>query len=106
MIEVTFSPNKYKLSIKGHAGYSESDGKDIVCSAASALFYTLVISLEGLKGVAVKAVKQKIEPGDSMLECKIEKAYESNVALVFWTVLNGFKALSESYSENVSLNIE
>lgn len=62
MIVVTV--DKEHITVLGHSGYAE-EGKDIVCSAVSALFQTLVFSIEEL---TEDSVRYEIQPGNSIAE--------------------------------------
>lgn len=61
MIEIQRCPNG--VSVTGHAGYAEL-GQDIVCSAVSALFQTLVKSLENL---TEDNIQYDMQPGAAYL---------------------------------------
>lgn len=106
MINVTFNPKKYQISISGHAGYN-MEGNDVVCAAASMLFYTLQRSLQAVKAgmIKPKTLRIKEEPGNSTIKCTPLPQFEANVQVIFFTVLNGFEALMESFPENVKLTI-
>lgn len=62
MIVVTV--DKERISILGHSGYAEP-GEDIICSAVSALFQTLVFSLEEL---TKDTARYEIQYGNSIAE--------------------------------------
>ena len=56
MIYITLIKNKNKivsLEATGHSGYAES-GKDIVCSAVSAITQTLILGLEKVEKLKVE----------------------------------------------------
>lgn len=101
MIHVTFDPNKYDLQVEGHAV-----GADAVCASASTLVYTLESSLESLGKQAYKGKpKVKIKEGNGRIYCKPKADYEPNIALIYHTILCGFKALSENYPEHVKFEV-
>lgn len=106
MINIEFNPKKFTLDITGHAEHGEK-GEDIVCSAISALFYTLA---EALSRVEEKMIEGSInftdEDGNGHLSCKPKAEYEANVSLIYWTILNGFEIVSRYYEKNVILNVE
>ena len=101
MVEITFVPEKLSLSFHGHADYAEK-GKDIVCSAVSTLFYTLVSSLEEM-GCELDV---KAEEGDSYVECVAMPPIRGHVMQTYWTILVGLQMLAEQYPENICFNVE
>ena len=102
MINIVYEPDNYKLTIKGHAGGKK--GQDIVCAAVSALFYTLASSLKSAKHM-LHDINVKDDSGNAMIQCIPKDEYEVNVALVYWTVLNGIQEIAENYSEKVTFVI-
>ena len=105
MIKVTVDMSKHEVTISGHAQYDEK-GKDIVCAAVSILFYTLVETLEaGQKMLRKNSLKKIIKEGESLVSCVPLKAYEPNVALVFFTIMNGIQLLADDYPENVTFTV-
>lgn len=102
MIEAEVTVNRiqgvdfYRLRIKGHAGFGEL-GSDIVCSAASILYYALRDSLTDNNIANVSSEK----PGEAEI-----RAYDDHgtgdIRKYFSVAECGFMALSEAYPENVS----
>lgn len=103
MIEINYSPKKSnKLTMKGHAV-----GKDDVCTAASILCYTLAETLESVKPMLKKnTLKLKAEEGNAEISCRPRPEFRPNVDLIYYTILNGYQLLAESYPEHVHLNVE
>ena len=92
----------YKIDIEGHAGYG-AYGTDIVCAAASMLFYTLA---QTLNARSVDGFKVS-ESGDETIrrvECAPSADEREAVSVVYETIMHGFTALASSYPEYVSLN--
>ncbi|AIS52106.1 putative ribosomal protein [Thermoanaerobacter kivui] len=86
-----------RFSIVGHAGYDEY-GKDIVCSAVSAISQTAILGLEALKTVKIK---KKIKSGDLWVEI-IEKGFlEDNIRLkaILDTMVLGLKDIEKDYGK-------
>ena len=105
MINVTVDMSKHEVTVSGHAQYAE-EGKDIVCAAVSILFYTLVETLEaGHDMLSHKNVKKTIKKGESCVSCKPLKAYEANINLIFFTIMNGIQLLADDYPENVAFTV-
>ena len=105
MIQVEFYPNDLKLSIKGHAGHAEP-GKDIVCAAASILYYTLCQSLTDSEDLLKKAgLIISMNEEESSVQAKPKKGSEATIQHIFWVVLEGIQLLADDYPKNVTLDI-
>ena len=72
MIVVTYEKSRESCSLRveGHAGYA-ARGSDIVCAAASILFYTLANHLSARKEAEAQVTKRN---GDAFLTAKGEEA--------------------------------
>ena len=105
MINITFKPQTLELEVTGHAGADEK-GKDIVCSAVSMLFYTLAESLNQSEGMLKKHAIIKMEDGNGYIKCRPRKEFQGNIALIYWTVLNGIGLLAEECPEFISFKVE
>ena len=104
MINIKFYPNTYTVDIDGHAEADEK-GKDIVCAAISALFFTLAESLYNSKEMLTEDMEYEQEDGNGHISCKPKPEYEANISLMYWTVLNGFNLIAEKYEKNVKLSV-
>lgn len=107
MVEITYFPKEWKIEIKGHANFDEM-GKDIVCAALSHSFYTLAESLKMLKesNFAEAPVMHDVSDDDvKYIKCVPAPNTASTIQWIYWTHLVGFKALSESYPQNVNFNV-
>ena len=102
MIKIEFNPNTFTLDITGHAEHGKK-GEDIVCSAISTLFYTLGQALYDSKHMMAEDIVFSDEDGNGHLSCKPKAEYESNVSLIYWTILTGFNLVVENYRKNVKL---
>ena len=105
MITITFRPKTMEVEINGHAGHGKK-GKDIVCSAISILFYTLGEALYESADMLEEAPIFKDEDGEGYLKCTPRREYKPNVTLMYWTILNGFQLVANSYKENVKFRVE
>jgi uncharacterized protein YsxB (DUF464 family) len=89
--------------IKGHAGYNP--GNDIVCSAVSALAYTLAGAVNSL--CKINEARYNDNPGDFLFDVSIKglssPTYDS-LKTIFLTVYTGIKLIAESYPKNVEVN--
>ncbi len=104
MIEIVFHSRIMELEMKGHAGHGKK-GKDIVCSAASTLFYTLAESLNVSREMLAEPPVIKDEEGNGLIRCNPKKAYDGNIETMYWTVLIGLRTLAQNYPENVSFKV-
>lgn len=88
------------LKMSGHANSAEP-GRDIICSAASILAYTLAQNVEFLeKGGVAKDVNVILEDGNALVSCR-EVEEKETLLCVYDTVTTGFMLLSNTYPECV-----
>ena len=107
MLEITVCLSQNSIRMSGHANYNEQ-GKDIVCSAASILFYTLADTLtkfkDGLKKEPRIHIRGENEKKiDCFISCRPKEEYMLNFQTVYFTIVNGFELLANGYPENISL---
>ena len=97
MLKVTFTENPEKLTLRleGHAGYAE-EGKDIVCSSASILAYTLASIVDSFD--EVESVID-LTSGDTTIECESNPITRN----AFNYTKVGYALLEQSYPQYVSL---
>lgn len=105
MIQITFKPKTWEMEIKGHAGYGKK-GKDIVCSAVSALFYTLGETLWQSASMLHEEPLVKEEDGEGYIVCHPKEEYEGNIATIYMTVVIGLQMIAEQYPKNVTFKVE
>ncbi len=94
MIEV--SVRKNSITVTGHAGYAPP-GQDIVCSAVSTLFQTMVASIESLTD---DNIEYDIEPGYSRMIYKDLSDTSKSLVDSFFI---GVCGVAEAYPENVTI---
>ena len=104
MINITFKSETLTLEVKGHAGQNEK-GKDIVCAAISALFYTLAKALTDSEKMLKKKPIIKENNGDGLISCQPKKEYEGNIARTYWTILVGMELIANEYKDYVKFEI-
>lgn len=110
MLNVTVNTKGYTFTMTGHARYAEL-GKDIVCSAASILFYT---ACETVSMIDSNAFEDKptfnIDNNESnisaYIKCKPKEDYTAVIDTIYQTIYNGYKLLADGYPNNVSLTVE
>lgn len=101
MIEIKFKPQELELSVTGHSGAAEK-GKDIVCSAVSALFYALVQSVIESSEQLEEPPEIVIEDGNGLVSCKPKEGFLPTLQRTYWTILNGYELLAAEYNEYIN----
>jgi uncharacterized protein YsxB (DUF464 family) len=104
MINITFNPDKYELTVEGHANYGEK-GEDIVCAAISTLFYTLGEAIFQSADMLTEEPTFKDNDGKGYLICHPKKEFEGNIARTYWTILTGMEMVADNYPKNVTLEV-
>lgn len=103
MIEIIYDRKALKVTVKGHARSGEN-GRDLVCSAASILVYTLSANVKQLCAdkKRVRRPVIKIAEGDATVACAPVHGMSAVTTLIFDTVCAGFEILAREYPKNVS----
>jgi len=95
------------LIVTGHSCYAEK-GKDIVCSAATILAYTLAqnIKVANMRGLLKSEPKIKIEDGHIVINCraKTDGAY-AEVLHTYLVIQTGYQLLAHNYPKYVSVEM-
>lgn len=100
MINITYkSREPPSLTVCGHSGYS-TKGRDIVCAAVSALFMTLVNSLNEYTDDLITV---RSEPGDGAITWS--GMVSERAQLLLLGTLLGLELLSKEYPDHISYNI-
>lgn len=93
------------FEIKGHAGYGEP-GRDIVCSAVSALAQTAVLGLSDVAGVRPQVVSR-----DGFFECLLEETMTAGTAYsvdraqtILETLALGLSDIQKDYGRYISIS--
>ncbi|MBR4308568.1 MAG: ribosomal-processing cysteine protease Prp [Oscillospiraceae bacterium] len=92
------------LSVDGHA-LTGPEGHDLVCSAVSALSYTLGYGLRKMHkdGKMIGDVCVSHEPGASVLTCKPKPEYLKEARIEYGLVLHGFFGLHLTHPNAVTI---
>ncbi|MCR5618194.1 MAG: ribosomal-processing cysteine protease Prp [Clostridiales bacterium] len=97
------------LYISGHSGYADQ-GSDIICAAASTLFYTAVNALEELCSIKDAAViDQDFTTDEVNVQIRIPELDEGDkekVRTIMETIVVGFKSLKLSVNDDDAQYIE
>ena len=102
MIVIGFSEqacNRLNFSVIGHS--SNEKGKDIVCSAVSALTQTFVRGIE--KNLKAK-FKGEFQSGNCDLSIEVPEENSEKFKIICDIFKDGFYKISESYPEQVKMN--
>ena len=109
MVHAEFFTNKESgsitLKLTGHAGQAEV-GKDIVCSAASILAYTVAQALQFMyeEGNLKKKPHIKLEKGDTIIVAKPNEESYAEALHTFFVAQVGYHLLSHNYPQYVTLS--
>ena len=109
MVHVEFFTNKESgsitLKLSGHAGQAEQ-GKDIICSAASILAYTVAQTLQFMyeEGGLKKKPHLKLDEGDTIIVAKPKEDTYAEVLHTFFVAQVGYHLLSHNYPQYVTLS--
>ena len=96
MIKIKYSltPN-FKLEVKGHAKYDDY-GKDIVCSAVSAVIVGGINAFEDNE-------KMKITVKEGLIRVISETTLSEKDEIVFYTMITQMNSIIEEYKEFVKI---
>lgn len=98
MIEIRVFNNK--VTVKGHANYAKNGGDDIVCSAISTLFQSLVL---GVENISKDKMHYQLKPGDSWIEFE---TFSNDSIILHSNFVIAVNAIAEEYPENVQIILE
>lgn len=103
MVKAVFkvSSEGISLSMTGHADYNP--GNDIVCSAISALAYTLAGTLEHKRNLNDFELQHAENDGDFI--CRVSKMaiYTEKIKTIFETIYIGLKQIENQYPEHINI---
>lgn len=107
MLKVSFDKEEYQyisLCVEGHAGHAEK-GRDIVCSAASILAYTVGQALMQIhrQGWLKKKPHINLREGKGLITCVPKREYFDECLMVFWVAEVGYFLLGNDYPQYVDV---
>ena len=95
------------LKLNGHAGQAEA-GKDIVCSSASILAYTVAqnIKMAESRGLLKYSPTIKLREGNSIITCraKDDESY-AEILHAYCVVQTGYQLLAHNYPQYVAVEM-
>lgn len=105
MVKAVFkvSSEEISLSMTGHADYNP--GNDIVCSAISALAYTLAGTLEHMNKRNLNDFELQHAENDGDFICIVSKMarYTEKIKTIFQTIYIGLKQIENQYPEHINI---
>lgn len=108
MIRVSFEESvregSISLKVKGHSGQAES-GKDIVCSAASILAYTVVQAMLLCADSLMKEPYIRMDEGDAEITVHPKEDTYGEIYHTFYVAEIGYGLLESNYPENVAVKL-
>lgn len=109
MIKASFEKEEgqyLSLLIEGHAGQAEK-GKDIVCSAASILAYTLGQTLTQMdkQGWLKKKPHINLKEGMGLITCIPNEGYFDECLMAFFFAEVGYSLLANNYPQYVDVKV-
>lgn len=105
-VEYTNRKGVFRLKADGHAAWGES-GHDLVCAAESMLAYTLLQSLQDAKERGwIRELDTDIWDGGVFAEALPSRDGMIRVAVIYRTVLTGYRMLSKRYPCNVKILVD
>ena len=96
MITICMNFDEMELKIDGHAGQAEP-GRDIVCAAASTLFYTLAQGVLRCRKMLKRDPVIKEESGAGYLRCKPNEEDRETILRMYWLISEGFQMIRQNY---------
>ena len=108
MITIQYNSVDCRVQLSGHAG-SGDPGHDLVCSAVSALTYTLEANVKSLEQAGiVRDVEIKLNHGDAVIACKpcADDVSSYVVRRIMAAVCAGYELLADRYPENIRYDVE
>lgn len=89
------------MKVEGHSGFDEA-GRDIVCSAVSAIVQTAVIGLEEVAGIK-PIYHQKSGLADLKMPSGLPIAKTRKANIILETMLLGLKSIELGYGEYITI---
>ena len=102
MITVTYEPEAYRMTVRGHAG-SAPYGYDLVCSGVSVLMLTLSRMSNLLEAAGKAEGNGIIVSGLGTLQCVPTEGNEDTVRTMLDTIAAGMELLAEEYPDYVQI---
>ena len=97
MIRVRYTPEKFRITVEGHAGSAER-GRDLVCAAVSTLVLTLGENVARMKKAGwLEGHAVEIMAGKARIQCLPREEWKEAAEVVFGAVFAGLELLGERW---------
>lgn len=105
MIEILYHRGYHRITVKGHAGSAEV-GKDLVCSAVSALVLTAVANVRRMedKGCTYSTAIT-VDRGDAEIVVNPKAYFRLSIMQILDAICAGFEVLAREYPEYVRYEV-
>lgn len=100
-VRYSYEGETHRIEVDGHAGYNP--GNDIVCSAVSALTYTLA---NVLTSMVSKNIRVRFDNGYAVVSVEPEDTAESRAEIenTISTIMTGYCLLEDQHPNNVKVD--
>lgn len=98
---IIITDHRKGITVQGHANYA-APGQDIVCAAISALFQSLIFSIEEL---TQDKIEYELNPGESHLKYRAYKDLSKESQLLIESFFIAVKNIVHSYPGHVAIEI-
>ncbi len=103
MIRVRYTPDKFRVTVEGHAGSAER-GRDLICAAVSTLVLTLAENVARMKKAGwLEGHGVEIMAGKARIQCLPREEWTGAAEVVFGAVFAGFELLGRKWPEFVKV---
>lgn len=114
MIKITYKPDDYTISFRGHAeGYGDGEldiGNRIICASVSTIFYNLCAMLREYPSEAFSmpfVMKEaKSRNGYSSIKAVPAKGYESLINHDFYYAMVGFETVAGNFPDAIQIVVK
>lgn len=110
MIKITYKPDEYKISFRGHAEGYEEEANRIICASVSTIFYNLCAMLREYPSEAFSVPFQMKEAknrnGISSIKAVPSDGYESLINHDFYYAMVGFETVAGNFPNAVEIVVK
>lgn len=100
--------NRFQIRISGHSEHSKNGEPDIVCSACSALAYTLQNAVRKMDANKLLSWEWDSDNDGSMeldFDVRSREPYIAKAEAIVQTIVDGYRLLEEKYPDNVQVRV-
>ena len=101
MIEIRYTPDDYRVDVRGHAG-AGAPGQDPVCAAVTALVLTMAENAQRMQQLGgAEILTCQVEPGYFALRCAPAPGMDGVLRLMLECFCLGLYRLAQAHPEHV-----